>query len=259
MRSSLFINRESPIHRWHPLTKAMLTLLGFLVAGLVPDEKWVLAYFAFVQLPLAALARIFKEYLRAVFVVIWPFVLSLSLIQGFFNPGESVLFSLGAYSFTLEGLQAGLSVALRIMLALGATLQLMLTTRPDRLMLALRELGLPNAITYIVLTALQIFPRFQDRANVILDAQQARGLEMKVNIFRRIPLLVPMVSPLILGSIVEVEERAMALETRAFNHPGEQSQLETLQDTVGQRILRWVLLLLSLVLVVLRAMGRLGA
>jgi energy-coupling factor transporter transmembrane protein EcfT len=131
----------------------------------------------------------------------------------------------------------------------------MMSTRPDRLMLALREKGLPNAIAYIVLTALQIFPRFQDRANVILDAQQARGLELQVPIFRRLPLLVPMISPLLLSSIVDVEERAMALESRAFNFPGKKSQLLLLQDSAAQKVLRFSLLVAILALIITRIFG----
>lgn len=251
----MFLDRQSIVHRWHPLTKAALALLGLVAAAALPDAGWALLYFTLIQVPLAAMARILGPFLRSAGLVIWPFALSLALIQGFFTPGTTDLFSLGNFTFTLEGLQAGLSVAARLLLALGATLQLMLSTRPDRLMLALRELGLPNAIAYIVLTALQIFPRFQERASVILDAQQARGLELQVNIFRRLPLLVPMVSPLILGSIVEVEERAMALETRAFNHPGERSQLESLEDSSVQRVSRWVLLALCVGLITTRLMG----
>jgi energy-coupling factor transport system permease protein len=132
----------------------------------------------------------------------------------------------------------------------------MLTTRPDKLMLALRQKGLPESLAYIVLTALQIFPRFQDRARVILESQQARGLEIEVNFLRRLRLLVPMVAPLILGSIVDVEERAMALEARAFNHPGAKTSWLELEDDARQRLLRAALLLAMLALIVWRV-GRL--
>jgi len=252
MQSSLFIERPSPVHAWHPLTKSSLALLGLVFAAALTDVTWLLIYFALFQLPLAAYAQIFSNFIRATFLVIWPFTISLAIIQGFFSPGERILFSMGTFNFTLEGLHAGLAVVARLLVALGATLQLMLTTRPDRLMLAFRELGLPNAIAYIVLTALQIIPRFLDRANVILDAQQARGLELQVNLLRRLPLLVPIVSPLILGSIVEVEERAIALETRAFNHPGPRTQLENLSDSTSQKFLRWAILALCLTLIAFR-------
>jgi energy-coupling factor transport system permease protein len=69
---------------------------------------------------------------------------------------------------------------------------------------------------------------------------------MKVNFVRRLRLLLPLVGPLILGSIVDVEERAMALEARAFSHPAPKTSLLTLQDSRGQAAVR-VLLLLGVV------------
>jgi energy-coupling factor transport system permease protein len=103
-----------------------------------------------------------------------------------------------------------------------------------------------------VLTAIQIFPRFQDRAKVITDAQQARGLELKVGFVQRLGLLLPLVGPLILGSIVDVEERAMALEARGFSSPARKTSLLTLRDSAAQVALRAVLILAALTLLVWR-------
>lgn len=253
--SSLFLERQSPLHRWHPLTNLLLALLGLAVAAVIPNVEWVAAYFIFVQMPLAILGSLLRSFAKATFMVIWPFILSLAIIQGFFSPGKHILFSLAAFSFTSEGLLAGLSIALRILVALSATILLMMSTRPDKLMLALREKGMPNAIAYIVLTSLQIFPRFIDRANIILDAQQARGLELEVPLYRRLPLLLPMISPLLLSSIVDVEERAMALESRAFNFPGPKSQLDQLHDSLSQRLFRTLLLVVMPALLLARILG----
>ena len=126
---------------------------------------------------------------------------------------------------------------------------MMLSTRPDQLMLALTNAGLPGSLAYIVLTAIQIFPRFQERAQVILEAQQARGLEINVNIFKRIRLLVPLLGPLVLSSIVDVEERAMALEARAFSRAGKKTSLLVLKDSGWQRTTRWCLVLLMIALI----------
>jgi energy-coupling factor transport system permease protein len=250
--STLYLERESALHALHPLTKLAFAGVFMVAAASLPDIVILLGVFAFLLLPLAALGKLMIPLLRNSFLVIWPFVLSLALIQGFFNPGETELFSLASFTFTLEGLLAGLTVAARLLLALGGSLLMMLSTRPDKLMLALRERGLPDWLGYIVLTALQIFPRFQDRARVILDAQKARGLEIEVNIVRRLRLLVPLIAPLVLSSIVDVEERAMALEARAFNYPAQKSSLIELQDSAGQRVVRFFLLILMLALIVFR-------
>lgn len=249
--SSLYIERHSGLHALHPLTKLALLGLCLVLAFALPDITWLLGVFGLL-LVLAAWGIILAPYARSALNIIVPFVISLALIQGFFAGGETALFALGRFTFTLAGLLAGLTVAARLLVALGGTLLLMLSTRPDHLMLALTERGLPQALGYIVLTALQIFPRFQDRARVILEAQQARGLETQVNVVKRLRLLVPLIGPLILASIVDVEERAMALEARAFSRPGPKTSLITLHDTRSQALLRAALLLAALALVAWR-------
>ncbi len=250
--SSLYIERNSGLHALHPLTKLALLGLCLVLAFALPDIRWLLAAFGLLLLPLAAWGRILAPFARSGFSIILPFVISLALIQGFFAGGDTALLTLGRFAFTWEGLLAGLTVSARLLVALGGTLLLMLSTRPDHLMLALTERGLPQALGYIVLTALQIFPRFQDRARVILEAQQARGLETQVNLLRRLRLLVPLIGPLILASIVDVEERAMALEARAFSRPGQKTSLISLHDSGFQVLLRTGLLLAALALIVWR-------
>ncbi|MEX1071193.1 MAG: energy-coupling factor transporter transmembrane component T [Anaerolineales bacterium] len=245
-RNSLYIEGKVGLHRWHPLTK--LTLSGYFLVGAatLPNIEILLLAFVILLLPLAAWSGVLRPFIKSCFTVVMPFVISLAVIQGFFTPGETELFHLGRFVFTLEGLLSGETVAARILLALGGALLLMLSTRPDHLMLALTQRGLPNSLAYIVLTSLQIFPRFQDRARVILEAQQSRGLETQVSFFRRARLLVPLTGPLILSSILDVEERAMALEARAFSRPGPRTSLIVLRDSFSQRVLR-ILLFLAIV------------
>ncbi len=241
-RSTLYIQGRGGLYQLHPLSK--LTLVGFFLvaAGTAPNLFYLLAAYLLLLLPLAALSGLLRLFLTSSLVIIAPFFISLAIIQGFFTQGQIVLLQLGRFTFTLEGLLAGGTAAARILLALGGALLLMLSTRPDHLMLALTQRGLPNSLAYIVLTSIQIFPRFQDRARVIQEAQQARGLELKVNLIKRLQLLVPLIGPLVLSSIVDVEERAMALEARAFSRPGPRTSLLTLHDSFAQRALRMLLL-----------------
>lgn len=241
--STLYIERDSGLHKLHPLTKLALTAFTLAGAAALPDLRWLVGAYLFVLLPLAAWGKILRQFLKASLTVVLPFLISLAVIQGFFAGGQSILFQFGRFAYTLEGLLAGMAVAARILLALGGTLLLMLSTPAPKLMLALTQRGFPNSVAYIVLTAIQIFPRFQDRAKVITDAQQARGLEMEVGFVRRLGLLLPLVGPLILGSIVDVEERAMALEARAFSSPARKTSLLTLRDSAAQVLLRTALVL----------------
>jgi energy-coupling factor transport system permease protein len=232
----------------------MLTVsLTAVVAGAsLPTTTLVLAVFVGLLVPLAAWGRRLGAFLRACARVIWPFALSLVLIQGFFTPGESLLFRLGPFRYTLEGLRVALLFSARLLVGLGAATLLMMITRPDALMRALVERGLPSQIAYIIITALQIVPTFQARAHAILDAQRARGLETEGTLIVRLRAFVPLVGPLILSSLMQIEERAIALEARAFSRPGPRTSLVALHDSRLQVLLRWALMLGAVAMIAAR-------
>ena len=255
MRGTLFVPGNSGLHGLHPLTKLALAFVFLVLAATLPGLIFLVSAFVLLLVPLAAWGGLLRQFIRSCLNVITPFIISLSIIQGFFTPGQTILFQIGSFEFTLEGWLAGLAFAARILLAVGGALLLMLSTRPDMLMLALTQSGFPPSLAYVMLTSIQIFPRFQERAQVILEAQQARGLEIHVNIIKRLRLLVPLVGPLVLSSIVDVEERAMALEARAFSRSGRKSSLLVLRDSGWQRVLRWSLFALAFVLVGVRFWG----
>jgi energy-coupling factor transport system permease protein len=246
---SLYIPRESGMHRLHPLTK--LALVGFcLVLGLFLPGIWLTyAAFGLLILPLAAWAGILPPFLRAVFKTALPVIVSVFLVQGLFWPGGTPLFHFGPLSLKQEGLAFAFRSAGRFLMVVSSFLLLTFTTRPDSLMLALSERGAPNSIAYILLATMQIVPRFQTKANTILDAQRSRGLETEGSLRVRARALLPLIQPLLLGSIVDIEERAIALEVRAFGRSGPKTSLIVLHDTPGQKFVRWLLLLSMLAVI----------
>jgi energy-coupling factor transport system permease protein len=67
--------------------------------------------------------------------------------------------------------------------------------------------------------------------------------------------LVPIVGPVILGSLAEVEERSLALEARAVSRPGRRSLLWWPADRTIERIARWLLALSVPAVIALRIAG----
>jgi energy-coupling factor transport system permease protein len=65
----------------------------------------------------------------------------------------------------------------------------------------------------------------------------------------------PLVGPVILSSLTEVEERSLALEVRAFGRPGRRDLLWTLPDDGRQRALRWALVIGLIVVLAGRLTG----
>ena len=112
--------------------------------------------------------------------------------------------------------------------------------------------GLPGQISYVIISTLQILPQMQAKAQTIIAAQRARGLNTEGSFVRRAGSLVPLLGPLVFGSLVEVEERAIAIEARGFTSTHTKTSLYEIPDRGMDKALRWILLLLILSVLALR-------
>jgi len=240
---SIFQSRPSRLHALHPVTKLVLTFCLLAAALLLPGLWTNYLLFALAILPLATLGQVTGPLLRAVWPTVLPFAISVFLIQGIIYPHGTPLFSLGPLTLKREGLLLAISGTGRILMVVSNFILFALITRPDTLMLSLVQRGVPGGLAYIVVASIQLVPRFRARAAAILDAQHARGLETTGSLRRRLSAIVPLVVPLILSSLVDVEERALAIEARAFNHPGPKTSLIEITEAGWERPARWLLLL----------------
>jgi len=254
---SMYVARESGLHKLHPLTKGSLTLL-LLVAGLLLPGNWT-SYFLvlFVILPLAYWGRIIRNFMRIVWGISLPFILSVVIIQSLFWGKGTPIFEFWIIAPKQEGAIFALVSVGRIILVMSGFILFAMTTRPDTLMISLKQVGVPSSFAYIIVTTLQIIPRFQSKAFTILDAQRSRGLETEGNIFTRARAVVPIILPLVLGSLVEVEERAIAIEARGFNSKKEETSLIEIPDTNAQKIFRRILIILIPTIILFRVLWQL--
>ena len=115
--------------------------------------------------------------------------------------------------------------------------------------------GVPPRVAFVASASVQTVPAMAERAAAIVAAQRARGLDTEGSFIRRFRGLMPIVAPVILGSIAEVEERSMTLEARAFTRPGRRSLLWSPPDSGRQRLIRWLLLAGLVALIALRSSG----
>ena len=246
---SLYVERNSGAHKLHPLTK--LALAGFMLTGaLVLPVPWALyGFFLFILIPLALWAGVLKQLLPATLKIALPFAISVFLIQGFLWPGGTPIFTIGPISLKSEGLAFAITSTGRILIVVGSFLWFAYTTRPDTLMFSLTQRGLSASLSYVIIATIQIIPRLQARAGAILEAQQARGLETQGNLPHRARVLFPIVMPLILSSLLDVEERAVAIEARAFNYSGTKTSLAIIHEARWELAFRWILLLSTIALV----------
>lgn len=242
MKRSFFLLRSSGWHTLYPLTKLVVVMAVLLVGLAAPSPIVPLALCVIVILPLVAWAQILREWLRASAIVLLPFAISVLLIQTLFFPGATHSFmSVGPFALKEEGLFFAFGTIARLLLLAGAGLLLLLSTHPADMMHALEQHGLPPALAYIAVAALELVPQMQARAESIADAQRARGLELEGSFLTRVRGLVPLLAPLVLSALSDVDERAMALEARAFSARRAKTSFKPLVDTKRQSVIRWCL------------------
>lgn len=249
----LYQPRTSAVHRLNPLTKLSISF-GLIVLALGLPADWApLAVFVFILVPLSMAAQVTGAFLSSSLRLLLPFAISLFVIQSLFFPeGQQVLARLGPLTIKAEGVRFAFASSVRILLITGALLFTLLTTHPGEMMTALVQAGVPSSLTYIIVTTLQIVPQLRDRASTIVDAQRSRGLETEGSLLVRTRALLPLVGPLVLGALLDVGERALALEARGFSATTPKTSLVLVPDSQWQRVLRWSIVLLIVAMLGLR-------
>jgi energy-coupling factor transport system permease protein len=235
------------------MTKVVLALSLVLIAFSNPFYWTPQAIFFLVILPLSSIARVPREYWSFFLKVILPTVAFLFVIQALFLPGESrIIFEISGFEVTELSLRLALRNATRIAVMVSSFTILLLTTHPSELMSDLTRRGLPGQFAYVIIASLQIIPQMQAKAQTIIAAQRSRGLDTQSNFFRKVGAIVPLVGPLVFSSLVEVEERAIAIEARGFTSPRPKTYLKEVPDSASDRAIRGILILLVILSVLLR-------
>ena len=68
-------------------------------------------------------------------------------------------------------------------------------------------------------------------SQTITDAQRARGIETDGSILTRLKALLPMMGPLVLTSIQQIDERVLTLEARGFSAPARKTAYYSIEKT----------------------------
>ena len=185
--------------------------------------------------------------------LILPTVGFMFVMQSIFIPGGTTeIFRIGPLSVELETVYRAFLITSRIFLMISAFTFLLLTTHPSELMTDLTRRGLPPQFSYVLISTLQILPQMQAKAQTIIAAQRSRGLDTQSTFLKRVGSLAPLVGPLVFGSLVEVEERAIAIEARGFTSTRAKTSLRDIPDTSLDRAIRWTLVALVILSIVLR-------
>jgi energy-coupling factor transport system permease protein len=245
----------SPYHRLNPLTKAVVATVGSIGAFLLGGYIGPIAIIV-LMLVLATVAGVIGQLVRASLLLTLPIAISVVLVSVFTRAGTTVIFQIGPFDATVEGVDFALQTLVRLF-AISTSLGLfVLTTAPRAFVFDLERRGVSPRIAFVAVATIEAVPTLVDRAAIIGESQRARGLDTEGSLRARLRGILPMVGPVILTSLTEVEERSLALESRAFSRPGKRHLLWAMPDTTWERLLRWALLAALVLVGVARVTGR---
>ena len=230
-------------HRINPLTKVVLasvtTLATLFLGGYVAPA----VLFATLVLPGAFVARSLRAVVARAAVLTSPLAIAVGLVSVFTRPGATVLFQVGPFDATLEGFDFAARVVVRLFVMASALSLLGLTTPPQALVIDLERRGVSPRVAFALGAVVGAVPAMIQRARHVRDAQRARGLDTEGGVWRRLRGVVPLVGPVVIGSLHDVEARSLALEARAFGRPGPRHLLWAPLDRARERTARWVLVI----------------
>jgi energy-coupling factor transport system permease protein len=245
----------SPYHRLNPLTKAVIATVGSIGAFVLGGYAGPIAIIG-VMLALAWRAGVMVQLARVSVLLTLPIGISVVLVSVFTRAGTTVLFQVGPFDATVEGVDFALQTLVRL-IAISLSIGLfIMTTEPRAFVFDLERRGVPPRAAFVAVATIEAVPTLVDRATTISESQRARGLDTEGSFRARVRGLLPIVGPVIIGSLTDVEERSLALESRAFSRPGRRHLLWAMPDQGWERALRWILVALLVVAAVARISGR---
>ncbi len=216
-----------------------------------------LAIILFTIMPGAVVAGVAGRLARVSFLLTLPIAISVVLVSVFTRAGETVLFTIGPFDATVEGVDFAGQTLVRLFAISMAIGLFGLTTDPRAFVFDLERRGLSPRFAFVAAATLEAVPSMLERAGVIQAAQRARGLDTEGSVRARLRGIMPLVGPVILSSLTEVEERSLALEVRAFGRPGRRHLLWRIPDSSMQLVARAAILGLLLLAIALRLTGNL--
>ena len=222
---------DSAIHRMDPRTKILWTIFYmtalFMCGGAAQYAVMILFTLWLVKKSRVPLGFVVRGLKPIVVIVILT-----ALLNIFMTPGETVLFSKGIFTVTLEGVYMAVKMTVRIILLITASSLLTLTTTPtvltgglELLLNPLKKIGIPIQIFVMMMSiALRFIPTLLEETDKIIKAQMSRGADFESGSpVKRVKAMIPILIPLFIGAFRRADELAVAMECRCYNCDAERT------------------------------------
>jgi len=216
MNPSLYLDRDTRIHRLDPITKILSLVIGFAMC-LCFNHPLYLAPMGVIVVLVALSARVLSNFWKLRYILLL-LVLFSTLLWPFFVRGPTLLWAWGPLALSKESLLYGIAMGFRLATFVTMGLLFLSTTRNEELTGGLILLGLPYPVAFALSTALRLVPTFAGAGATIVQAQISRGLDLESgNVFHRAGKFIPLAVPLFIYAIRHTNLLAMALESKGYN------------------------------------------
>lgn len=224
---------------YNPLTELLAAVLLVVLVLVVNRWEFSLGVLLLVVVPAVLLSGKPRQIGLAIALVAGPLLVSSLLLHGLFFPeGSEVLLELGIARVTAEGLAFAAVMGLRMSVFAGVLLTAAMTLDVPGLLATMTHRGWNRKLVFIVGSAVGLIPHVALRARQITRAQQARGLVVGRSPLARLRALLAVMTPLVIGLLVDASERNHMLEARGFSATVPRTSYLPDTDTVRQRSAR---------------------
>lgn len=215
---------NSYLHRLNVVTK-LLCFLYIIIAVFLFNHPLPLVIMLAVMLALILPARISLKGmmdtlsgLKLIFILIVIMSLFTARPEAFIKESSNiVLFRLFKWPATLGGLLQGLTFMLRIFIMVLATCTFTITTPIDDLLSFLNKVHAPYELSIVVATAISFVPTLMNKKDLILQAQKARGADIRTDGgIRQLVAYIPIMVPLVTNSILMADNLSISMTNRGY-------------------------------------------
>jgi len=262
-----YTEKDTVIHKLNPLVKSSVVIATFIIVFFALNFLSLAIWMIFLLI-LWRLARIDLTQVKDTVKIVLFTIVFIMVAQALMYQGRTPLFTLFQFglvgsrvtygTITLEGLQTGALIGLRILALVLAWPLFTMTTSLVKMGSALSRLKVPYKYTLMVLMAIRFVPVVNYTWASILDAQRARALDVsKGNLISRIrKAYIPIFAPLLVNLFRMGSNTEIALASRAFGAPSERTEIEEI--TVGKADVLLLIIVSTITLVLVLFSGGSG-
>ena len=251
---SLYEEKGSVLNKLSPESKILYIMLALLLPA-IAGSKLISVIFIVVSICLLLVSGVLKKTIPILGVSGFV-LLTVVIIQGLFREGNvTPVLRLGAVVFYKEGLWFALKIVINVLNILLSFCVLILTTKPSDMIENFVRKGFSPRFGYVFISVFQIIPQMAETMSTITDAQRSRGMETEGNLLVRIKAFIPLISPVVMSSLINTKERALALEVRGFNARKKKTFLNDEKKTSADKYIQTGMLVLLLLGIIRRVAG----